>query len=77
MTGEMDLHSKVTQIGGLQEKIFGAIRAGATKVLYPSQNQKDLDNIQKKHPEIHKELTNMELIPITSLKEALDLVLEE
>ena len=45
MTGEVNLRGKVTQIGGLKEKLLGAIRGGIKKVLIPEDNVKDLEEI--------------------------------
>jgi ATP-dependent Lon protease len=52
MTGEMTLTGRVMPIGGLKEKVLAAVRFGASTVLFPEANQKDLvdipKNIQKK-----------------------------
>jgi ATP-dependent Lon protease len=45
MTGEVNLRGKVTEIGGLKEKLLGALRGGITKVLIPADNVKDLEDI--------------------------------
>ncbi len=45
MTGEVNLRGKVTAIGGLKEKLLGAMRGGITKVLIPEDNVKDLEDI--------------------------------
>ncbi|MBG77864.1 MAG: endopeptidase La [Alphaproteobacteria bacterium] len=45
MTGEVNLRGRVTAIGGLKEKLLGALRAGTTKVLIPEDNVKDLEDI--------------------------------
>jgi len=52
MTGEVTLTGRVMHIGGLKEKVLAAVRYGATTVLFPEANRKDLvdipKNIQKK-----------------------------
>ncbi len=52
MTGELTLTGRVMPIGGLKEKVLAAVRFGASTVLFPEANQKDLvdipRNIQKK-----------------------------
>jgi endopeptidase La len=50
MTGEINLKGHITAIGGLEEKIFGAKKAGAKLVLCPKENSRDLDEIKEKYP---------------------------
>jgi ATP-dependent Lon protease len=45
MTGEITLHGKVLAIGGLKEKILGAVRAGMKVVIIPEANLRDLSDI--------------------------------
>ena len=45
MTGEINLHGEVLEIGGLKEKILAAVRAGCTKVLIPQTNVRDLEEL--------------------------------
>ena len=47
MTGEINLREEVTEIGGLDEKLNAAKRAGATLALVPFNNKIDLDNVIK------------------------------
>lgn len=42
MTGEITLQGRVTAIGGVREKLVGAIRAGIKVVLVPKENAKDV-----------------------------------
>jgi ATP-dependent Lon protease len=53
MTGEVTLRGNVLAIGGLNEKLLAAKRAGMTTVLVPSENRKDIDELQ---PEVTKGL---------------------
>jgi len=45
MTGEISLRGLVLPVGGIKEKIIAAARAGIKKVLLPSRNRKDYDDI--------------------------------
>ena len=53
MTGEVTLRGNVLAIGGLNEKLLAAKRAGMTTVLVPSENRKDVDELQ---PEVTRGL---------------------
>lgn len=47
ITGEITFEGKVTAIGGLDNKLEGAKKAGIKLALYPSENQMDLDKIKE------------------------------
>ncbi|KAH7630729.1 Lon protease-like protein 2, peroxisomal [Sordaria sp. MPI-SDFR-AT-0083] len=42
MTGEISLRGRITAVGGIKEKLIGALRAGVKTVLLPAQNRKDV-----------------------------------
>ncbi len=52
MTGEINLREEVTEIGGLDEKLHAAKRAGATLALVPFNNRIDLENVIKNNPKL-------------------------
>ena len=45
MTGEITLSGRVLPIGGVKEKVLGAVRAGITTILLPLANQADLGDL--------------------------------
>ncbi len=70
MTGEITLRGKVLPVGGIKEKCLAALRKGIKKVLLPSKNQKDLE-------EIPKELRDqIEFIFVSHLDEVINLVIK-
>ena len=47
MTGEITLRGNVLPVGGIKEKVLAATRARVTKIILPSQNQRDMDDVPK------------------------------
>ena len=65
MTGEVTLTGAVLAIGGLKEKTMAAAAAGATTVLIPADNMRDL-------PELDKEaLAVLKIVPCRTLTDVL------
>ncbi len=73
MTGEINLKGQITAIGGLEEKIFGAKKAGATLVLCPKENSHDLDEIINKFPTLFDD--NFKVKSVDNIWDVLDIVL--
>lgn len=68
MTGEVSLRGKVMPVGGIKEKLIGALRAGCKRVLLPVANRKDA----KELPEEVKE--GLEIVHVGHIWEALGYV---
>jgi len=47
MTGEITISGRVLPIGGLKEKILGAVRAGITTIVLPKDNEQDLEDLNE------------------------------
>ena len=70
MTGEITLSGLVFPVGGIKEKVLAAHRAGIRRVMLPSRNEADLEDVPE---DVQREL---EIVFATSagdvLKEALE-----
>jgi len=47
MTGELTLTGRVLPIGGVKEKLLGAVRAGIGEVILPAENEAHLDDLSE------------------------------
>jgi endopeptidase La len=52
MTGEIELTGKITKIGGLNFKLIGSKKAGVKLVFVPKENERDLEEIKNKYPNL-------------------------
>ena len=66
MTGEVSLRETIMPIGGLNEKLMAAQRAGVKTVFIPNENKDDLDDVAD---EIKDKLT---IIPVSHVDEVLE-----
>lgn len=64
ITGEISLGGRIKPVGGIQEKIYGAIRKGIQTVIVPKDNEN----------EVPKELTGIKVIPCSTIEEARDIL---
>lgn len=69
MTGEISLRGHVMPVGGVKEKVLAAHRVGATEIILPAENERDLEELA---PEIRDALI---FHPVERLDEAIKLAL--
>ncbi len=70
MTGEITLSGLVFPVGGIKEKVLAAHRAGITRIILPSRNEADAEEVPE---DVLKEL---EIIPAAWISEVLNAALE-
>jgi endopeptidase La len=73
ITGEINLQGKVTAIGGLENKLEGAKKAGIRLALYPKENEKDMKKIIERNPKLFDATFRAQ--PIETLEEAINYTL--
>ncbi len=66
VTGEITLRGAVLPVGGVKEKVLGALAAGIEKILLPVENIRDLEDV----PEAQRNA--LEFVPISEIGQALD-----
>jgi len=69
ITGEINLQGNVTAIGGLDNKLEGAKKAGVKLVLYPKENEKDVIQIRERNPNLIDD--SLQVQAIETIDEAL------
>jgi ATP-dependent Lon protease len=70
MTGEITLSGLVFPIGGVKEKVLAAYRAGIRRILLPSRNEADVDDI----PEDVR--SDLQIVFVSRINEVIDAALE-
>ena len=70
MTGEITLSGLVFPIGGVKEKVLAAYRAGIRRILLPSRNEADVDDIPA---DVREEL---QIVFVSRISEVIDAALE-
>lgn len=65
MTGEVSLRGRVMPVGGIKEKLIGALRAGVKTVLLPHHNRKDVKDLPQ------EVLDGLQIIHIKHIWEAI------
>jgi ATP-dependent Lon protease len=75
ITGEITLDGNVTEIGGLDLKILGGIKAGVTEFLFPYENKKDFDIFMEKYKN-DKILENIKFNMVNTIQEVFTVLFE-
>ena len=71
MTGEITLRGRVLPVGGVREKALAALRHGIECIVLPKANMQDVAQIPR---ELKRRMT---FIPVSTMREVLDAVLEQ
>jgi ATP-dependent Lon protease len=70
LTGEITLSGLVFPVGGIKEKVLAAYRAGIRRIILPSRNEGDVEEIPE---DVRKEL---QLVFVSRINEVIDAALE-
>jgi ATP-dependent Lon protease len=70
MTGEITLSGQVLPIGGLRDKVLAAQRAGISKVIFPKENESDLEELPSETRE------ELEFIPVDWIEDVLEVAFD-
>ena len=73
ITGEITLDGSVTEIGGLDLKILGGIKAGVKEFIYPTENKKDFDKFMDKYKDTEL-VKDIQFYSVSTIKEVFKLV---
>ncbi|HOP26179.1 MAG TPA: endopeptidase La [Candidatus Sabulitectum sp.] len=65
VTGEITLRGAVLPVGGVKEKVLGALSAGIETVVLPEENTRDLEDV----PEAQRKA--LKFIPVSTIEEAM------
>ena len=73
MTGEISLDGTITEIGGLDLKILGGIKAGVKHFIYPCENEKEFCSFMEKYKN-DKVIENILFYPVSHITEVFSLI---
>jgi endopeptidase La len=69
ITGEINLQGNVTAIGGLENKLEGAKKAGIKLAMYPKENEKDIKKIKDRNPTLID--NNFKVLSVETFEDAM------
>ena len=72
MTGEITLSGNVLPIGGVKEKFLAAKRAGVTDILFPAENQQNVEE-----DVLPEQMEGVQVHYVASIEEVLDIALPQ
>ena len=70
ITGEITLDGTITEIGGLELKIWGGIKAGISEFYFPEENVHDFNLFMEKH-DLNPLLEGITFTPVTKIQNVL------
>ena len=76
ITGEIELLGLVCEIGGLDLKFLGGIKAGVKEFLYPFENEKDYQSFMEKYKDTPL-VKDIKFHPVNNIHEVFELVFED
>jgi len=76
ITGETSFDYKLTEIGGLREKIVFSIPSGITDFIFPKENKKDFDKILEKYKD-NNLFDGINFFDLENISEVLDMILDK
>jgi ATP-dependent Lon protease len=73
ITGEISLDGSITQIGGLDNKILGGIKAGVVDFIYPKENKKDFEQFIGKYKD-NELIKNIKFHSVDKIKDVFEMI---
>jgi ATP-dependent Lon protease len=73
ITGEATLDGQVTEIGALENKVLGGIKAGVTKFIFPKQNLRDYEDLI----ENNKHICGIQFFPVDTIQEVINIIFQK
>ena len=76
ITGETHFGLRLTEIGGLQEKLIYSIKSGIKEFIFPKENESDFNSIMEKYKD-NEIIKDIKFHSIEKVEDVLDLILEK